>query len=200
MKHIGFLISVILLFTALSISGQEQTIAESTQSLTKQFQVLEKKSASYRANDIRYKVIRVTFLDKIKQNIFDSINTANKSIKDLTATIVANNVQIDSLDAELKKTSDDLKQVGNKKDNIPFFGTLVSKGTYKAIFWCTVVILLLLLSLFVYKFRNSNHLTQQAKKSLADLEEEYEEHRKRALEREQKISRRLQDELNKNKK
>ncbi|MEX0314527.1 MAG: tRNA (guanine-N1)-methyltransferase, partial [Allomuricauda sp.] len=60
--------------------------------------------------------------------------------------------------------------------------------------------LLLFLLLFIYRFRNSNVLTSQAKEALADLEKEFEEHRRRALEREQKISRQLQDELNKNKK
>ncbi|MEM9868666.1 MAG: tRNA (guanine-N1)-methyltransferase, partial [Bacteroidota bacterium] len=66
--------------------------------------------------------------------------------------------------------------------------------------WGIIAILTLLLFLFIYKFRNSNFLTQQAKTALADLEKEYEDHRRRALEREQKISRRLQDELNKQKK
>jgi hypothetical protein len=56
------------------------------------------------------------------------------------------------------------------------------------------------LAFFIYKFRSSNTLTQQAKSALADLEEEYEQHRRRALEREQKISRELHDERNKNKK
>ncbi len=35
--------------------------------------------------------------------------------------------------------------------------------------------------------------------ALAETEEEFEDHRKRALEREQKVMRRLQDELNKQK-
>ncbi len=59
--------------------------------------------------------------------------------------------------------------------------------------------LLVFLILFVYKFKNSNALTQSAKAALADVEEEFEQHRRRALEREQKISRKLQDEINKKK-
>ncbi|MGB5377401.1 MAG: tRNA (guanine-N1)-methyltransferase, partial [Muriicola sp.] len=57
--------------------------------------------------------------------------------------------------------------------------------------------LFMLLLLFVFKFRQSNVLTQEAKSNLADLESEYEDHRRRALEREQRISRQLQDEINK---
>jgi hypothetical protein len=59
---------------------------------------------------------------------------------------------------------------------------------------------MLLLLLFVFRFRQSNVLTQEAKTKLADLEAEYEEHRRKSLEREQRISRQLQDEINKYKK
>ena len=52
---------------------------------------------------------------------------------------------------------------------------------------------------FIYKFRNSNAVTRAAKKSLEETELEFEEHRRTALEREQKVRRQLQDELNKNK-
>ena len=81
-----------------------------------------------------------------------------------------------------------------------FFGILVSKATYNIILWTLITGLLLLLLFFIYKFRNSNILTQEAKTNLAELEVEYEDHRRRALEREQKISRQYQDEINKNKK
>jgi len=53
---------------------------------------------------------------------------------------------------------------------------------------------------FIYRFKNSNFLTQQAKSALTDVEAEFEQHRRRSLEREQKISRELQDVINKNKK
>ncbi|MEL6976528.1 MAG: tRNA (guanine-N1)-methyltransferase, partial [Bacteroidota bacterium] len=139
-------------------------------------------------------------LYQIKKNIFDSITTANTSIKNLTETIEGNNAEITNLSTKLKETTDNLNTITKEKDSISFFGALLGKGTYKAIMWAIVAGLLLLLILFIYKFRNSNFLTQQAKVALADLEKEYEDHRRKALEREQKVSRRLQDELNKNKK
>jgi hypothetical protein len=43
-------------------------------------------------------------------------------------------------------------------------------------------------------------VTEAAKDQLADIEKEYESHKKTALEREQKVMRKLQDELNKNRK
>ncbi|MCB0431897.1 MAG: tRNA (guanine-N1)-methyltransferase, partial [Mangrovimonas sp.] len=66
--------------------------------------------------------------------------------------------------------------------------------------WGIIGILLALLGFFIYKFKNSNTITKESKKALADIELEFEEHRKVALEREQKVRRQLQDELNKQKK
>jgi len=161
---------------------------------------LERKSGNYRANGIQYEVVKITDLYKTKDNVFDSIDTANKTIKDLSATITANDAEIESLNGKLQETTNKLNSVTEEKDSISFFGILISKGTYNFILWSIIFGLLLLLLFFIYRFRNSNFLTQQAKSALAELEEEYQNHRRRALEREQKISRQLQDELNKQKK
>ena len=57
-----------------------------------------------------------------------------------------------------------------------------------------------MLLFFIYKYRNSNAITKQSNKSLAEIEEEFEEHRRNALEREQKVRRQLQDMINEQKK
>ena len=60
--------------------------------------------------------------------------------------------------------------------------------------------LTVLLMIFITKFKRSNSVTIQTKLTLKEVETEFEEHRKIALEREQKVRRQLQDELNKQKK
>ncbi len=201
MKRLRILFALTLLTPLISITAQGQDSQTGDDpTLVGQFQRLEKKSGNYRANGIRYEVIRLTDLNRIKSNIFDSINNANQSIKSLSATIANNKSEIEDLNVRLQETTNNLKSVTSEKDSMSFFGAMVSKGTYKLILWSIILGLLLLLLLFIYKFRNSNVLTNQAKTALEDVEKEFEEHRRRALEREQKISRQLQDELNKNKK
>lgn len=201
MKYLRVLLALALLIPTLSIHAQEEEPAnESDNSLKGQFEELERKSGNYRANGIRYEVIKLSDLYVVKNNIFDSIDTANKTIKDLSGTITSNNSEIESLNAKLQETTNKLNTVTEEKDSISFFGALISKGTYNFILWSIIFGLLLFLLFFIYRFRNSNFLTQQAKSALAELEEDYENHRRRALEREQKISRQLQDELNKQKK
>lgn len=201
MKHLRILFALALLIPTFLIHAQEDESAnEEDNTLRGQFEELERKSGNYRANGIRYEVIKLSDLYETKNNIFDSLDTANKNIKDLTSTISANNAEIEDLNNKLQETTNNLNAVTEEKDSISFFGALISKGTYNFILWSIIFGLLLLLLFFIYRFRNSNFLTQQAKSALADLEEEYQNHRRRALEREQKISRQLQDELNKQKK
>lgn len=202
MKHLRLLLILALLIPLFSTQAQEEEEAptEEDSSLKGQFEELERKSGNYRANGIRYEVIKLSDLYEVKNNIFDSIDTSSKTIKDLSATITANESEIESLNTKLRDTTNKLDSVTEEKDSISFFGALIGKGTYNFILWSIIFGLLLLLLFFIYRFRNSNFLTQQAKSALADLEEEYETHRRKALEREQKISRQLQDELNKQKK
>jgi len=201
MKHLRILFALALLIPTFLIHAQEDESAnEEDNTLRGQFEELERKSGNYRANGIRYEVIKLSDLYETKNNIFDSLDTANKNIKDLTSTISANNAEIEDLNNKLQETTNNLNAVTEEKDSISFFGALISKGTYNFILWSIIFGLLLLLLFFIYRFRNSNFLTQQAKSALTDLEEEYQNHRRRALEREQKISRQLQDELNKQKK
>ena len=200
MKHLRILFALAILIPTFLIHAQEDESAnEEDNTLRGQFEELERKSGNYRANGIRYEVIKLSDLYETKNNIFDSLDTANKNIKDLTSTISANNAEIEDLNNKLQETTNNLNAVTEEKDSISFFGALISKGTYNFILWSIIFGLLLLLLFFIYRFRNSNFLTQQAKSALADLEEEYQNHRRRALEREQKISRQLQDELNKQK-
>src|SRR5690606_214534 len=109
------------------------------------------------------------------------------------------NTEIASLKGELQESNDHVSTLTNERDSISFFGVLIDKTTYKATMWGIVGLLAVVLFFFIYKFKNSNAVTHSARKALSELEQEYEDHRKKALEREQKVRRQLQDEINKQK-
>jgi len=168
--------------------------------ISNQFDYVAKRSGNYRADGIRYEVVKETNLFKLRKNVLDSIAAMNKKTGELKATIAEHETTITSLNNKLEETTTNLSAVTEEKDSMSFIGISVSKGTYNFILWTIIGGLFLTLGLFIYKFRNSNILTQEAKQNLSELEVEYEDHRRRALEREQKISRQLQDEINKQKK
>ncbi len=178
--------------------NQEPSLDSGT--IDSQFEFVYKKSGNYRAEGKRYEVVRTLNLDKLRQNVRDTIEAFNKNKAELKATIAGNEASIASLNDKLAQTTANLNQVTEEKDSMSFLGILVSKGSYNLIMWAMIIILFLMLLLFIYRYRNSNYLTQEAKVRLAELEQEYEDHRRKALEREQRISRQLQDEILKYKK
>ncbi len=179
---------------------QEEELSLDKGDVNSQFEFVYKKSGNYRADGKRYEVVRTISLDQLRQNVLDTLSGFNTRAAELKATIAGHESTITSLEKKLEDTTNSLAVVTEEKDNMSFLGIAVSKGTYNAILWTVIAGLLILLLFFIYKFRNSNILTQEAKTNLSELETEYEDHRRRALEREQKISRQLQDEINKYKK
>ena len=198
-----FLIALALMVGNLQFAQEQPQTEEPSLdkgTIDSQFEFVYRKSGNYRAEGKRYEVVRTLNLDKLRQNVRDTLEAFNKNKAELKATIAGNEASIASLNDKLAQTTANLDQVTEEKDSMRFFGMLVSKGSYNLIMWSMIIILFLMLLLFIYRYRNSNYLTQEAKVRLAELEQEYEDHRRKALEREQRISRQLQDEILKYKK
>lgn len=144
-----------------------------------------------------YKVVKMDWLSKLKSHVSDSLKAVHKELEATQQTIATQKKEIDGLNGQLKNTNDNLSSVNNEKNSIEFLGAQTNKATYKTIMWTIVAGLLVLLGFFIYKFNSSNVLTTEAKKAFQDLQVEFDNHKKSAREREQKLARQLQDELNK---
>lgn len=201
LKNLRFVAILFILFVSLTTRGQGnygKTPLDSAK-VDAQFQFIIDKSGNYNGNNLRYEVVRRSWINKLRGNIKDSLRSQKQKIKELQGTIDRQHDEINGLKSNLENTTKNLDSITENKNNISLFGITISKKSYKMIMWTIVIILFVLLLLFIYKFRNSNILTQEAKSSLTELDKEFEEHRRRALEREQKVRRQLQDEINKQK-
>jgi len=145
-----------------------------------------------------FKVVKRAWLHTLKKQVLDSVNKQKGEIKALAVIIEDQKSNTKKLESKIETLNNDITQVNTDKDNISFIGSDMKKGAFKNLFWGIISVLSVLLFFFIYKFKNSNTITQEAKAQLAELEKEYESHKKTALEREQKVMRKLQDELNKN--
>jgi len=144
-----------------------------------------------------FKMLDRSKLAAFQRSMTDSINgvrsqlvAEKQKVKEKEATIKELNDKITEIQAALDQTKD-------QKDSVSFFGALVSKGLYNTIMWGIVLALASLLVLYIYKFSNGNVVTKKSINDLNELQEEYENYRKAAIEREQKVRRQLQDEINK---
>jgi DNA mismatch repair ATPase MutS len=189
--------TLIALFLISIVSfGQSTQKFIDTGSVANQFDYLVKKSGRYQD----YKVVKQVWLQQLKKNVQDSLNTSRSTVKENNQKIASQQKEIDNLNIKLTNSTSEITNLNSQISTINFLGIQLKKGTFKTLLFSIIGILVLLLLFFIFKFKQSNSVTLQTKAKLKDIEEEYEEHRKRALEREQKVMRRLQDELNKQKK
>lgn len=192
MKHRQFLLFVCMI-AAFALNLQAQ---ESENSLEDQFTDVIENSNRYQD----YKVVKIFKLNTLKKSVTDSLNALQNDLSSSNAKINELTQRIDSLQQEINKTETALGISKEKEDGIHLFGALIKKSTYNAILWSIIGVLLLVTLYFIYRFKSSNSITKEAQEKLTDTEAEFESHRQRSLEREQQLRRKLQDELNKQKK
>ncbi|MGJ8550668.1 tRNA (guanine-N1)-methyltransferase [Winogradskyella wichelsiae] len=195
-------LTVILLVTLNSPSisaqtddDQEEKLSLNEGTIDNQFEFVIRRSNSWQ----EYKTVKKTWLYTLKAHTLDSLKAVHKDLTDTQAVVSKQAGEIESLKSNLSNTESTLNATNDEKDNISLFGIQTDKASYKVLMWAIIGGLLALLLFFIYKFKGSNSATREAKFKLTEVETEFEEHRRNALEREQKVRRQLQDELNKHK-
>lgn len=195
MKKLLILVLPFLFLFSVHLSAQD-SVQVHKNTLNNQMIEAFEKSNSYQ----EYKVIKKSQLANLKRSVLDSVATLEKQIASQQNDLEAQKSEIDSLSKSLKTTQEQLDESKQKEDGIELFGVLTSKSTYNAIMWGVIILLFFVGGFLFYRFLNSHKVTKAAQLKMAEIEIELEDHRRKSLEREQKLRRKLQDEINKNRK
>ncbi|TVZ25390.1 hypothetical protein JM83_0296 [Gillisia sp. Hel_I_86] len=185
------LLGLAILSSTFSLTAQEKE--ESDNPVEDEFTTIIENSNDYQG----YKVVDYSDLMKLKQNTANFISNLNNEIVAQKNTIDQQQKEIVQLRKDLENTRDNLKEVTAEKDAITFLGMPFSKGSYMALMWGIVAILILLLLFFIYKYKKGHAQTSEAKNNLTETEKEFEAFKAKALVKEQRLGRLLQDERNK---
>ena len=187
---------IVLLLVSLTSFSQATKKFIDSGSINEQFDNLYENSNNYQD----YKVVRKNWLMKLKSNVSDSLSISKSDLLKSFQTVKKQQATIDSLQSVQSVSNEIISKLNNQTDSITFLGIPFKKGLFKTIIVSIISVLALLLVFFIAKSKRSSGLINEVKSNLKETEEEYENHRKTALEREQKVRRQLQDELNKQKK
>ncbi|GGC13397.1 hypothetical protein GCM10011386_01290 [Parapedobacter defluvii] len=141
--------------------------------------------------------VRQANLEQIRKNVSDTIKALTKQITDLKAKENGQQAAVDAMTDSLSQARNDLQIVQREKDSFSFLGISLQKSTYSLIMWGLVLLLAIALTFYIYRYNQSHVVTNDTKKAIEELQEEFDQHRKKAMEKEQKLKRQLQDELNK---
>lgn len=191
-----------LLCSFITITAQNATESKSTESpknIIEVFDALIKSSSNYNDNarGKRYKVVDRSKIPPFKQTLSDTVQHLRNQIIALKSEVNETQKTSSRLIQERDDIASTLEHTQAQKDSMNLFGAQMSKDGYNALLWGIVAGLTLLLLFFIGKFKSSNTITKQAQARLASSELEFESYRKKALEKEQKMGRLLQDERNK---
>ncbi|GGG42720.1 tRNA (guanine-N1)-methyltransferase [Bizionia arctica] len=201
-----FAISALILSSFNTLNAQTDTDEEedklslNNSTINNQFEYVLQKSGDFRGtNGQMYEAVKRSMITTLQAHTNDSLKTIRENLADTKAIVINQATEITDLKSNLTNTQNSLDKTTGEKNNMSLFGLQMSKSNYNVLMWSIIGVLLALLLFFIYKFKNSHLITKDAKNALEEIEDEFEEHRKVALEREQKVRRQLQDELNKQK-
>lgn len=162
-------------------------------SIASQFDYINQNSNNYQD----YKVVRKTYLEKIKNNITDSLNIMRTQLATANNAMQDHNGELKNLRDTLAHAQTELERIQEEKESFTFLGILMPKTAYNTMVWSIIAAMVIMLVIFIYRHKQSNATTVTAQKNLNELKDDFDKHRKRAMEREQRLNRQLQDELNK---
>lgn len=184
-----------ILFSSLLLLCINTTIAQvsSETTIDENFEELITTSNNFKG----YKVVDTEQLTKLQKLTSSRIAELKEEIAASKEATSAHEAQVAQLRAELESMEAQLNAVTSEKDNISFMGMSLSKAGYNTTMWSIIGILVLALALFVVRFKRSHIHTQEARKNLNEMEKEFDAYRVKALEKEQRLGRLLQDEKNK---
>lgn len=184
-------ICILVTFAGSDLKAASTTAVLDSGSIQEQFEYIIYKSSLY--SD--YRAVRNSWLYNLKSHVLDSLNNLKT---ELTSAESLNNQyknQTDSLMTALASSQKAYQKSVQEKNSIGFLGIQMSKFTYNTLMWFIVGSLtILVLSLF-FTFKRNHAVTKQLKQDFTEIQEEYESHRKRAREREEKMARQHLDEI-----
>ena len=176
---------------AIELEQKKKNLSSGT--ISEQFDYVFKNSNRYQ----EYRVIKMTWFEQLKSHVADSLKDLRADLSETQKVIEEQKKEIEKLNNTLQSTEENLTAVNIEKGNIKLLGISMKKAAYNTIMFGIIAGLAALLAIFIMRYLISNRATVSIKKRLDETIAEFEGYKQRAVEKEQKLRRELQDEINK---
>jgi len=178
---------VLTLFAVLSTAQESQKVDQ-------QFNQLIEESNDFK----NYKVVRKTSLDELRRSTVTEMQKLEERIEQMSEKRELRRDSIARLENKIEKSSSTISSLNEDLDQIEVMGTELNKSFYNTVVWSIIAALLILLLFFITRYRSTHGTIKEQRATIAETERELEDTRQKAIEKEQKMGRMLQDERNKN--
>lgn len=164
-----------------------------SQTLDQQFNDLKENSETFK----QYKVIDQQALNKFWTVTNDSIGQLREQLSTVRAESESKEMTIADLKQSLETKEQQIAELDNQTSTIEVFGANINKGTFIFITFFTIGALIIVLAVVLYQFKDNRRLARIKVKDYENLNNQFEEYKKDALEKQMKLRRELQTERNK---
>lgn len=188
-----YLAFLCLVFNGFAQEVEADSTAIEAKTIVDEYNEIIDNSGSYQ----EYKVIKKTALADFRVQLSDRKEAFETEISALEKEITNQTKEIKDLKAQLSSTQNSLAEVEEEKDSMQLFGSNLNKVVYQSIVFGIIGVLLLILIIVLIKYKSNAVATKEAKETLNRTEKDFEDYKRNALEKQQKLGRQLQDEKNK---
>ena len=185
-----------LSFLALMITGKTQSIPaleNKPHALQERYYLMKTKAETYQD----YKVIKESILDGVWKIVNDSLAKREKQLADAQVKIDSLQRNLASAKAELKSKNDSMADVMFASSHIKVFGKDFSKNFFLIIAFTAFIVLTLIISLLLARIKEMQKFVNESKLIVSSVNNEFEDYKHKAMEKQVKLARELQTERNK---
>ena len=190
-KYFAILVGLMAFHLASAQESVESVSEKST--LRERFVVMKAKSQTY--GD--YKVIKEIVLDGVWKITMDSINSGRAVLRDTRNRVSALEAELVGIQATLKQKEASMEEITYDGTHINVLGIPFEKKTFVGIVAITVLALVALLGIIFARLNSQNASLREKSELIETTNHEFEDYKRKALDRQTKISRELQNERNK---
>ncbi len=190
-KYIPLLVAFVISI-GFSQAQQESDALEGKLPLNERYQLLKTKSQNYR----EYKVIKENVLDGFWKIVRDSVASKEAALAARDQNIKKLNTELSETQANLKKKEESMAEIVHDSTHINVIGISFSKSVFITTVFVIFGILILMVVLITGRLKLVHSSMKERADAFTGLSNEFEEYKRKAMEKQTKLSRELQTERN----
>jgi F0F1-type ATP synthase membrane subunit b/b' len=193
MKRTTILLICVLAVVGVSAQTASDALERDNQTLRERYLVMKNKSQNYQ----EYKVIKENILDGMWKIVQDSMNVKQASIREGLGEINKLKQELQQNIGALKTKEESMQDVLYASTHISVMGIDFDKGVFAAIVGILVLLLGLVIAVIYYTLKMMRKNLSEKIELMNSISSEYEDYKRRAMDKQTKLSRELQNERNK---
>jgi hypothetical protein len=193
MKRTTLLLICVLAVVGASAQKASDALENDNQTLRERYYVLKNKSQTYQD----YKVIKENLLDGYWRIIEDSLRQNQATLRQARAEINSLNKELEDNRAALKAKEESMQDVLYASTHITVLGIDFDKGFFAGLMGIIILLLGLVIGVIYYSMKLMRRNLAEKVDLMNSISAEYEDYKRRAMEKQTKLSRELQNERNK---